>query len=325
MRTNSRLICWDKAVADYLENRRVFGRKYSQEEWILRSLRRHLVTAHATDLDQDRFDCWRKSFKQLNANTRRAREQAVYKFCVHRRRSEPRCFLPNPLYFARRPPHAMPTIIDAAQIAQLLKLASALQPTPQCPIYPQIVRLALILLYTAGLRRGELIRLRLQDVDPGSGVIRIRESKFHKSRWIPLSRSTSRELRQYLTARRKLPHGTSPGAPLLFNGRRAAVCYTGTGISRGITQLFVAANLRDSDGRRPRIHDLRHSFAVGALLRWYQCGADVQTSLPKLALYMGHVSIVSTAYYLRFMPVVVAHASERFARSCAGVVEGGAS
>ena len=258
MRTNSRLICWDKTVADYLENRRVFGRKYSQEEWILRSLRRHLVTAHVTDLDQDRFDCWRKSFKQLNANTRRAREQAVYKFCVHRRRSEPRCFLPNPLYFARRRPHAMPIIIDAAQIAQLLQLASALQPTPQCPLYPQIVRLALILLYTAGLRRGELIRLRLQDVDPGSGVIRIRESKFHKSRWIPLSRSTSRELRQYLTIRRKLPHGTSPSAPLLFNGRRAAVCYTGTGISRGITQLFVAANLRDSDGRRPRIHDLRH-------------------------------------------------------------------
>jgi integrase/recombinase XerD len=324
VRDYRRLIRWDKAVADYLENRRVFGRKYSQEEWMLRSLRGHLVAAHATDLDQDRFDCWRTSFKHLNANTRRAREQAVYKFCVHRRRSEPRCFLPNPLCFSRRRPHAMPTIIDAAQIARLLKLASELQPTPQCPIYPQIVRLALILLYTAGLRRGELIRLRLQDIDPGSGVIRIRESKFHKSRWIPLSQSTRRELRQYLSVRRKLRHGTSPSAPLLFNGRRAAVCYTGTGISRGITQLFIAANLRDGDGRRPRIHDLRHSFAVGALLRWYQCGADVQSNLPKLALYMGHVSIVSTAYYLRFMPAVLAQASQRFARSCAGVVDGGA-
>jgi integrase len=146
-----------------------------------------------------------------------------------------------------------------------------------------------------------------------------------RPRWIPLSQSARRELRRYLDVRRKLRHGTSSSAPLLFNGRRAAVCYTGTGISRGITQLFIAANLHDTDGRPPRIHDLRHSFAVGALLRWYQCGADVQSSLPKLALYMGHVSIASTAYYLRFMPAVVAQASERFARSCAGVVEGDAS
>ena len=73
------------------------------------------------------------------------------------------------------------------------------------------------------------------------------------------------------------------------------------------------------------MQDFRHSFAVAALLRWYETDADVQSSLPKLALYMGHVSIVSTAYYLRWMPAVVSQASARFARSCAGVIEGGAS
>ena len=73
-----------------------------------------------------------------------------------------------------------------------------------------------------------------------------------------------------------------------------------------------------------RVHDFRHSFAVAALLRWYEAGADVQANLPKLALYMGHVSIVSTAYYLRFMPAVVALASERFGRAFGELVEGGA-
>jgi len=73
------------------------------------------------------------------------------------------------------------------------------------------------------------------------------------------------------------------------------------------------------------LRNYRHSFAVAALLRWYENGEDVQVNLPKLALYMGHVSIVSTAYYLRWMPAVVARASDRFARACAQVLEGGAS
>lgn len=89
--------------------------------------------------------------------------------------------------------------------------------------------------------------------------------------------------------------------------------------------LLRSAGIHDSTGRCPRVQDFRHSFAVSALLRWYEADADVQSNLPKLALYMGHVSIVSTAYYLRWMPAVVSQASARFERSCAGVIEGGAS
>ena len=75
-------------------------------------------------------------------------------------------------------------------------------------------------------------------------------------------------------------------------------------MSQGIHRLFDAAGVCDAEGRRPRIHDLRHSFAVQALIRWYREGADVQSKLPHLAMYMGHVSIVSTAYYLRFVPAL---------------------
>jgi integrase len=73
------------------------------------------------------------------------------------------------------------------------------------------------------------------------------------------------------------------------------------------------------------VQDFRHSFAVAALLRWYEADGEVQANLPKLSLYMGHVSIVSTAYYLRCMPAVVARASERFGLAFADVVSGGAS
>ena len=88
--------------------------------------------------------------------------------------------------------------------------------------------------------------------------------------------------------------------------------------------MLAAVGIRDQNGRQPRVLDFRHSFAVAALLRWYENGADVQVNLPKLALYMGHVSIVSTAYYLRWMPAVVERASERFERSAGHLIEGDA-
>jgi integrase len=89
--------------------------------------------------------------------------------------------------------------------------------------------------------------------------------------------------------------------------------------------LIRSADVQSPDGRRPRVHDFRHSFAVEALLRWYRQGADVQSNLPKLALYMGHVSIVSTAYYLKWMPEVAAAASDRFEARFGHLISGGAS
>jgi integrase len=92
-----------------------------------------------------------------------------------------------------------------------------------------------------------------------------------------------------------------------------------------VKTVLIAADIKDHRGYYPRVQDFRHSFAVTALLRWYENNADVQVNLPKLALYMGHVSIISTAYYLRWMPAVIAHASKRFERSYAQILEGGTS
>jgi integrase len=101
--------------------------------------------------------------------------------------------------------------------------------------------------------------------------------------------------------------------------------YTGTGLSRGLQLLIRSAEVQGTDGRRPRVHDFRHSFAVQALLRWYRQGADVQSNLPKLAIYMGHVSIVSTAYYLKWMPDIAAAASDRFETRFGHLIRGGIS
>ena len=323
MHDGHKLDAWDAVVAAFLASRLAIGRDHCNERWILRKLRSFLERSGSADLDAALFDCWRAQFQHLSSSTRFAREHTVNKLCRYRRRSDPDCFLPDQESLARQKPHALPTIIEPAQVAQLLAWVSQLPSGSRSPVRAQVMRLAVVLLYTAGLRRGELVRLTLGDADAQAGVLRIRESKFHKSRWVPLSASAQAELQGYLAARRRAGLDERPTAPLLCTaGARA---YTGEGFYNSFKQLLRSAGIRDGTGRCPRVQDFRHSFAVSALLRWYETDADVQSNLPKLALYMGHVSIVSTAYYLRWMPAVISQASARFARSCAGVIEGGAS
>ena len=323
MREAHNLDAWDATVAAFLSSRQAIGRDYRNERWILRNLRTFLEGVGAADLDAALFDRWRAQFQHLGSSSRFAREHTVNKLCRYRRRSDPDCFLPDQESLARQKPHPLATIIEPAQVAHLLGCASQLPPGSRSPVRAQVMRLAVVLLYTAGLRRGELVRLTLGDVDARAGVLRIRESKFHKSRWVPLSTSAQAELQDYLVARRQAGLDERPAAPLLCTaGTRA---YTGDGFFNGFKLLLRGAGIRGSTGRCPRVQDFRHSFAVAALLRWYEADADVQSNLPKLALYMGHVNIVSTAYYLRWMPAVISQASARFARSCAGVIEGGAS
>jgi len=314
----------DEPIAAFLAHQRALGRGYVAVEYVLRRLRQFLIRVGANDLDQSCFDRWCRTQRRLAANTRRGRQLIVRKFCLFRRRSEPTCFVPDPTYFARPQPYRPPILVAPRQIGHMLSRATSLQPTTRSPLRPAVIRLAIVLLYTAGLRRGELLRLTLADVDARNGVLSIRESKFHKSRLVPVSLGARRELRRYLRQRLASPCDARPTAPFLCNRNRGWRAYTGTGLSQGIHQLLDQVGACDADGRRSRIHDLRHSFAIQALLRWYRSGADVQAHLPLLALYMGHVSIVSTAYYLRFVPEVADLASQRFEQHFGDLLLGGA-
>lgn len=313
------------SVHAYLAHQRAFGRAYVQEEWILRRFCKHLLLVGADDLDRDQFDCWCRAQQGLHPNTQRTRQLVIRHLCLYRQRTEPSCFVPSLDRLCRPKPYAAPFIVESEQIARMLQLTDRLTPTQNSPLMPAVLRLAIVLLYTAGLRRGELLRLTLDDIEARSGVLRIRQSKFHKSRLVPLSSGARNELRIYLRQRLTCGLDASPSAPLLCHCKSGLHGYTGTGLSRGIDALFESAGVRHADGRRPRIHDLRHSFAVQALIRWYQEGADVQAHLPKLALYMGHVSIVSTAYYLRWVPTLAALASQRFETAYGDIVRGGSS
>jgi integrase len=131
---------------------------------------------------------------------------------------------------------------------------------------------------------------------------------------VPLSNSVAKEVQRYLALRRRRRHGSKSDAFLIWSNNRLASekIYSASALADNWHLLCLATDVLDQRGRPPRLHDLRHSFAVTALHRWYQQGIDVQSRLPHLATYLGHVSPVSTYYYLRLSPDLQQAASQRF-------------
>lgn len=256
----------------------------------------------------------------MTSGVRRAWMRIVRNFCLYRRRTDPLCFVPNPTEFPAPHQTIQPHIFSENEIARLLNVTKQLKQGNNSPIRRENFRLALILLYTTGMRRGELSRLTIGDYNSKEHMLIIRKSKFHKSRLIPLSRDAWTELEKYLKIRRNRRLPVLPTSPLLWNRNTETGFYSGPGLDGGFSSLFRMTGIYTMNGQLPRLQDLRHSFAVHALLRWYHEGVDVQAKLPFLSTYMGHVSIASTQYYLRFIEPVLNSASKRFLNHCSALI-----
>jgi integrase len=300
-------------ITRYLAMKRASGRRAVQMTYIFQYLDRFLVSCHASDLTRETFLAWSESMGSLHANTRAGRLRVVYHFCLFRRREQPGSFVPDPTQFPRWRPRPLPYIFSEADIIRLLDTAGDLAPHKTSPLHCAVARIGIVILYTTGLRRGELVRLTLGDYDTTDRVFHVRRTKFDKSRLVPLSADTVMELDRYLKARRQAGAPSHEDAPLLVHNHAGSFRgYTGGGIGELLRKVIRTTGIRTSRGRSPRIHDLRFTFAVQALSRWYRTGVDVQARLPALATYLGHVSVLSTQYYLTFFPATAEAASERF-------------
>ncbi len=303
-------------IVRYVVLKRALGRQFDTQQHILTQLDRFLASSHASDLTAESFAAWCSSIQHVTAGARRQRMRAVYHLCLFRQRSEPTCFVPEPSQFPPPQPRPRPHIFSEAEIVQLLHATEVLQPNAPSPLHRQVARLAIVLLYTTGLRRREIVRLTLGDWDATDRVLLVRESKFHKSRLAPLSADAVIEMERYLEDRRRPGFPCDAGAPLLLTRHGALTAYSGGGFGLLMHRLFRQADVRTAAGRPPRVH---------ALLRWYRAGVDVQTRLPALTAYMGHGSIVSTQYYLTFFDAVAQAASERFDQHCSRLLSTRAS
>lgn len=301
-------------IAAYVVLKKALGRGFAAETAILADLDGFLAR-RSCDLSAEVFAAWCLTLERLTPTVRRNWMRIARNLCLYRRRRDPACFVPDPTGLPAAHAPVPPHIFTEDQIVRVLRAAATLSPTSTSPLYSEGMRLAVVLLYTLGLRRGELVRLVLSDYDPAEHTLLVRTSKFHKSRVVALSKDAAREMERFMRARRPLSQAAD--APLLVTWRRRGVrAYSGGGLGMALRRLFARAGVRTVGHRTPRVHDLRHTHAVHALLRWYRQGVDVQAKLPVLATAMGHVSIASTAYYLALLAPVAEAASERFARHC---------
>ena len=299
----------------YVDLKRGLGRRFDKPTRTLQLLDRFLQNQAATyaDLNAAAFQAWCQTQEHMTPGERRKRMQEVYNFCLYRRRTEPRCFVPDPALFPKPHQRLQPYIFSQQEAARILRAASGLKRGPSSPHRSEVIRLSIVLLFTTGIRHGELLRLTLGDYNRRDATLLIRESKFHKSRLLPLNGELAEEMERYLRIRAQQQLLLSPDMALIWNGRKGGRAYTHRGLQLCLQPLLQKCSIFTPKGKLPRIHDARHSFAVNALLRWYREGADVGAKLPLLATYMGHVSVVSTHYYLPWIERLRTAASKKFA------------
>jgi integrase len=209
-------------------------------------------------------------------------------------------------------PAFVPYIYSHEELKRLLDAVPAAC-AGRVPIEGNVLKTLLLVLYGAGLRIGEALALRLGDVDPDEACLRVCETKFYKSRLVPLGTDLTGVLSEYL-AERNESHPSAEQASL-FCFRDGSPLSQSAARSAFRRLRAHAGVLREGGARRqPRLHDLRHAAAVHRLIAWYRSGADVQALLPKLATYLGHVDLASTQRYLTLTPELLQQASQRFER-----------
>jgi site-specific recombinase XerD len=215
-----------------------------------------------------------------------------------------------------KPPHFVPYIFSHDELQRLLD-ATACCESRRSKLQPYTCRMLILLLYGAGLRISEALSLRLTNVDLTAGVLTIRESKFYKTRLVPMGPDLAGAVGQYVAQRAKAHPTQLDGALFLTRTGTSVARHTAENV---FSRLRVRAGVLRQDGGRyqPRLHDLRHAFAVHRLVSWYRQGADVQRLLPQLATYLGHVHIAATQRYLTLTPELLHEASQRFERCARG-------
>jgi integrase len=197
-----------------------------------------------------------------------------------------------------------PFLYSEADITALIAAADAIEPMFRAATY----RTLLGLLAACGLRIGEAIGLNGDDIDWVEGVLLIRESKFGKSRLVPVHDSVVRALREYDVLRcETVPQPKDPAFFISRTHRRLIYAV----VSATFRQLVTAAGIGVGAPHPPRLHDLRHSFAIQTLLHWYRTEDNVQAKIPSLSTYLGHREPAHTYWYLSAAPELLALAAAR--------------
>ena len=290
----------EQALNDYVSVRRSLGFRFQTPAILLRSFVVFLQAEGASHITRELALRWALQPAKVQPSTWTARLGMVRRFAIWCSATEPLTEIPPadllPHPYRRKPPH----IFSDEEIERLLRKTQQL-PSPKGLRAHTFTTLFGLLMVT-GMRVSEALGLEKPDIDFDHGILHIRCGKFGKSRYVPIHPSTVEALKKYAQARDHL--FPSPLTLAFFLSER------GTRITNGMTEYTFAKlsqqiGLRlqaKHHGRGPRLHDMRHRFAVRTLIDWYRAGLDAERELPKLATYLGHVHVKNTYWYLEAVP-----------------------
>jgi len=301
------MISLRKAVEDYLTMRRSLGFKLRDMGYNLRHFVSFMEQKRASIITTELALRWAQQPQDVHPAQWAARLSFVRSFARYWSATDPRTEIPPTGLLPYRTKRATPYIYSNDEIQQILKAARNLPPSTG--LRPWTYYSLFGLMAVTGMRISEVIRLDHADVDLKQGLLTVRLTKFSKSRLIPLHPSTVKKLKRYLHRRDELyPRHLTARFFLSNQGTPLTDCmvrWTFVKLSRQIGLRKVG----DSYG--PRLHDLRHRFAVTTLLHWYRTGVDVEQRLPVLSTYLGHAHVTDTYWYLSAIPELLAVTKDR--------------
>jgi integrase/recombinase XerD len=289
---------------EYLAMRRSLGYRLAGQGRLLLDFAGQMDRAGQTRLTTVAALAWAAQTPGSNPVTRRQRLSVVRCFARHLKTLDPACEVPPAGLLAATARRPAPYLYSPQEISALVHAAETLARPLAAATYQALISL----LAVTGLRVGEALTLARTDVDLDYGVLHV-TGKYDKVRLVPLHATTTAMLASYSALRDRLcpvPQGTS--FFITCTGRPVPAALA----RRTFWKLLDRAGIHAPSGRRrPRIHDLRHSFAVSTYLRWYQEGADVQANAPVLSTYLGHRCPADTYWYLTAAPELLALAAQR--------------
>lgn len=294
-------------VQEYLEFKRSCGYQLeSPGKELMLFARYAALVGHKGPLTTELIVRWARLPQDADPRYWATRYEIVRRFVEYRFLFDPETEIPPQGLLGPSKRRLSPHIYSDGEITAFLQAASQLAPTDG--LHPRTYVTLFSLLVSTGLRISEALNLSRQDAELRTGVLTIRETKFRKSRLVPLHPSTLQALRRYSKLRDSYHPGTRPKTFFLSE--------KGTPLNyRGVLYIFIKLSRklgwRDRD-KKPRIHDFRHTFAVRRLLKWYEEGANLDQKILALTTYLGHVQVTDTYWYLSAVPELLAVVSEKF-------------
>jgi integrase len=300
-----------ESLEEYLTFRRKLGFKLTYPAHALSAFVAFLETRQATYITQGLALEWALDTRTEKAIQQRARRlQIVRGFARYAVVTDPRTEIPPDGLLPGKCQRSAPYIYSQAQLLRLIEDAATLP--PQDGLRPFSYSTVFGLLAVTGMRVGEVVALDRGDVDLDGAVLTVRAGKFGKTRFIPVHASTVARLHAYARRRDRLcPRPATASFFLSGRGQPLTTC--------GVRWTFVRVSRRiglraATDSNGPRLHDLRHTFAVRTLINWYRAGLAVDAWIPKLSTYLGHVKVTDTYWYLSAVPELLCLANARLAR-----------